>query len=219
MTSTLAKPKPLPIWSKALIAFVALGMVASLATVILGTALFKQQFDISSDPKSTAKLARTMILLPEPLPEDWRYVLGIDLWLFQVVAVDYDGGAQRYAFFSCPTREKMDANQMLTQTFEQGLIISGSSESRFVGVQSEGTWVFREDTQIPYRIGRLAGEEGGTGLVACVVDEPRKRALIIYGMQQKGEKFDTKPITTLLQSVDAQPSPEEIPAPVSAPVN
>lgn len=200
------KAKPLPAWSKALIVFVGLGMLTAFSAVIIATAVLKQQFDLSSNPKAISQLARSMILLPEPLPAGYKYYLGLDLLLLKTVTIDYQGGKQRLVFFSCPVNEKVDAKQVLAQTFEQGLgTITGDAGSKFSGVLSEGRWYIRE-TQVPYQIGRLEGD-AGTGLVACVVDENQKKALIIYVLQPKGETFDTKPVTDLLQAVDEAPTP------------
>lgn len=203
--TTIAQSKPLPGWSKALITFVALGMVATLSSVIILTSVIKHQYDISANPKAISRLARTMILLPDPLPEGYTYVLGIDLGLFQTVSIDYKN-EQRLVFLACPTTDKKDAKEMLTQTFEQGMITG----EKFSDVLAEGTWVIH-DTKIPYRVGRLEGK-GGTGLVACVVDDLRKRALVLYSVQPKGEKFDTKICTTLfLNAEDAPTTVQQIP--------
>jgi hypothetical protein len=207
--TTIAKAKPLPTWSRALITFVALGMIGALATVIGITAVVKHQYDISTDQKAIVKLARTMILLSDPLPPGYKYVLGIDLALFQTISIDYDNGKddnqQRLVFLSCPTVENRDAKEMLTQSFEQGIVPG----EKFTDVLSEGGWVIH-DTQIPYRIGRLSGGQG-TGLVACVVDQERKRALILYSVQPKGANFDTTVCTTLFESADDQTDPAAVP--------
>ncbi len=213
MTTTLTT-KSLPAWSKALIAFVALGMMAVLACVIIGTAVLKQQFDLSSNPKAISQLARSMVLLPEPLPKGYSYFLGMDLFLLKTVTIDYEDGKlkQRLVFFSCPTGEKTDAKEMLQQTFEQGIgTITGDAGSKFTEVLSEGAWLIR-DTQIQYRIGKL-DENAGTGLVACVVDERQKRALIIYGIQPHSETFDIHPCTNLLESAEESPEPAQNPSP------
>lgn len=211
MTNSL-KSKPLPVWARALIVFVAFGMLAALSAVVIGTALLKQQVDHSSNPQSISRLARTIILLPDPLPKGYTYFLGMDLFLLKTVIVDYEKGdlKQRLVFFSCPTNDKTTAKEMLAQTFEQGLgTITGEAGQKFSEVLSEGAWVIR-DTEIQYRIGKLEGDAGGTGMVACLVDDNLRKALIIYGIQPKGDSFDTKPCTTLLENVDEKPTPAKL---------
>lgn len=211
MTTTL-KSKPLPAWSRALIVFVVLGMIAVFSAVIIGTAILKQQFDLSANPKAISRLARSMILLPDPLPKGYSYFLGMDLFLLKTVTIDYENGSlrQRLVFFSCPTNEKTDAKEMLQQTFEQGIgTITGDAASKFTDVLTEGAWMIR-DSEIVYRIGKLDGENAGTGLVACLVDENQKRALIIYGIQPNSETFDIKPCTNLLENADENVAPTQI---------
>lgn len=189
--------KPLPAWAKALITLVAFSMIAGLAGVIGLTAALKHQYEMSQDPKAIAQLARRIIILPDPLPKGYAYVMGLDFLIGQVVSIDYESGKQRIVFISCPT-DAANSQQLLGHAYERGMV----AQVNFVDVLSEGGW-FIHDTQIPYRVGRLEGEHAGTGLVACVVDQKQKRALLLYAIQAKGESFDMKACTELLQN--AQP--------------
>lgn len=205
--------KPLPLWAKGLIVLVALGMVGVLASVILLTAGIKYQIDNAQDPRYIRQVASRMIRLPNPLPKDYTYVMGADLWFAQVVSIDYKNGYQRLVFVACPTDK--NSQQMLTDAFERGMITS-EAQTRFTSVLTEGGWLI-QDTQIPYRVGKLA-DGGGVGLVAVVstvvdgLPQPGQvpapvggdrsqagRALILYALQPKGETFDMKVCTDLLQ--------------------
>jgi hypothetical protein len=205
--------KPLPLWSKGLILLVAIGMVGVLASVILLTAGIKYQIDNSQDPSYIRQVASKMIRLPNPLPKDYQYLLGADLWFAQVVSIDYKNGYQRLVFVACPTDK--NSQQMLTDAFERGMI-TAEAQTRFTSVITEGGWLI-QDTQIPYRVGKLA-DGGGVGLVAVVstvdagLPQPGQspapggtekgqsgRALILYALQPKGETFDMKVCTDLLQ--------------------
>jgi hypothetical protein len=205
--------KPLPLWAKGLILLVAIGMVGALASVILLTAGIKFQIDNSQDPRYIRQVAAKMIRLPEPLPKDYQYILGADLWFAQVVSIDYKNGFQRLVFVACPTDK--NAQQMLTDAFERGMI-TAEAQTRFDSVITEGGWLI-QDTQIPYRVGKLA-DNGGVGLVAVVstvgdgLPQPGQapapvggersqtgRGLILYALQPKGDTFDMKVCTDLLQ--------------------
>jgi hypothetical protein len=204
--------KPLPLWAKALITLVALGMVGLVAVIIMLTAAIKYQIDNSQDPKYIAAVASKMVKLPNPLPKGYTYLIGADLWFAQVVSIDYENGVQRLVFVSCPT--DLNSQQMLTNAFEKG-IITAEAQTQFTDVLSEGGWLI-QDTQIPYRVGKLEGRDG-VGLVACVstvgdevqqagqapvpVDGSQQgRALILYALQPKGDNFDMKVCTDLLQA-------------------
>lgn len=212
-TATTYNSKPLPLWAKGLITMVALGMVGCLATIIIGTAAFKQLLESAQDQAYIKSVAQKMVKLPDPLPKKYSYMLGVDFFgMMQVVSIDYANEKQRLVFVSCPT--DMTSKEMLTTTYERGIITS-NTQAQFTDVLSEGSWLI-QDTQIPYRVGKLEGNEG-LGLVACrsTIDDqieaeqaglappqrgPRTgRALILYAVQPRGEKFDMNVCTDLLQ--------------------
>ena len=190
--------KPLPLWSRALIAVVTLVILTSFTGVIGAAIVVKKQFEHAQEPASIANLARRIVLLPEPLPKGYTYVLGVDLWMFQIITIDFMKGKQQLVFFGCPTSETMDSREMLTQAYEQG-VNTFEVQTKFSDVLSEGSWLI-QGVQIPYRVGKLSGSDG-TGLVACFVNQQRKKALLLYAVQPTGEQFDMKVCTNLIQDM------------------
>jgi len=210
--------KPLPLWARALVTLVAGGMLVGLCLVIGLTALLKNQADASQDPKYIAAIAQKIVKLPDPLPKGYTFAGGVDLLLLQVVSIDYDKGKQNLLFIARPT--DMDSREMLNDAFQKGFVTSEAlTPTEFSGVLSEGGWLI-QDTQIPYRLGRLQNNQG-LALVACVSTvekgrdgsplqppEPKKtplgddqpgRGMILYALQPKGDTFDMKVCTNLLQ--------------------
>lgn len=193
--------KPLPFWSRCLITIVGLSIGLSLFGIVGVTNAFKKTFEHAQDPVEISKITQSFVRLPMPLPSGYQFLFGVDLGTFKVVAIDCKKGKpQQILFISCPTAETMDAQQVLTQMYERG-VFDTYGQARFTDVLEEGGWTI-QGQQVPYRIGKLEGQQG-TGLVGCVVNPLNARALIMYDVQRGGDKFDMNGCRDLLQQIEA----------------
>lgn len=200
-----SKRKPLPGWSRVLIATVVVLFLGSISSIIYGASEFQKAFQQSDDPVYISKVAKRIAAFPEKLPSDYKYVFGADLNLFwsvnmRLVAIDYKEGVQQLIFIGF--NQKSKPQEMLGEAYRIGINTHGFS-GRFTKSVSQGSWTI-QGTRMPYVIGKVKGSDGNMhiGLVSCMSVPKKNKTVLFYALQpNEKEKFDINVCIELLKVI------------------
>ncbi|MBX9770438.1 MAG: hypothetical protein K2X29_03660 [Candidatus Obscuribacterales bacterium] len=190
-TTKESTKKKLPTWAKVLIALVIVGIVG-LTTVAIGTVFLVQKvYRDALDPAMITKAAAEIATFSEPLPKDYKYLLGFSNQALHIdlLAIDNTTGGQFLMVLKYPEKEE-DATKLVDRSYESGFS-TPQATAKFESVISRGEFVVG-DRKMPYVLGNMTDQEGRKlqGLVGCVVKKETHEAIVLYGVQFPGKDYD-----------------------------
>lgn len=199
--------KPLPLWSRLLVVLVSFMFFSSIYGVVMGTVAFKRAFENCQETAHIKQVAQRILKFPAPLPEGYKYSLGVDLDFFtaniKFVGIDYKEGKQQLLFVALNSvNPERSTRVMLQSAYDIGVNTPGVS-GRFTETLSRGRWTF-EGSSMPYIIGKLKDidDKEHVGLVACMLMPEKKKTLFLYAVEPgEKEKFDINVCVDLLKEI------------------
>ncbi len=191
----------LPTWAKVLIGLVVVVILAVGGLVVGGIVFFQNASKQWSDPVAINKVAQSIAAFPAPLPEGYKYLMGMDLAGIKTVTVEHADDKQAIIIMSFPKKDKTDAQTMVNELYEKG-VKTQQTQAKFEDVKSKGTEMVA-GLSMPYIIGTMTDNTGkkAEGMVGCLVSETKAETIFIYGLQPPGAPYNLKATLTLLQSI------------------
>jgi hypothetical protein len=202
-----ANPR-MPIWSRMVILLALAGLASLFASGISTIFAIQDVAKHAQDPVQMAKAAHDIASFPEPLPDGFNYVTGIDLPSFglDMVTIQHEPDKQMFSFFSAHgLQDDADAKTMLDYGYSNGLWL-GVTYGRFTGIPQKNGTIEVAGQEMPYAIGdavdTFTGKKG-QGMVGCVqipVKDTRKN-IFIYALQTGEVPYNQQITLDLLNSI------------------
>jgi hypothetical protein len=191
----------LPTWAKVLIGLVIVVILGVGGLVVGGIVFFQNASKQWTDPVAIAKVSQSIADFPEPLPEGYKYLMGMDLAGIKTVTVEHADDKQTIIIMSFPKKDKTDAQTMVNELFEKG-VKTQQTQAKFEDVKSKGTETVA-GLSMPYIIGTMTDNTGNKaeGMVGCIVSETKSETIFIYGMQPQGAPYNLQATLQLLKSI------------------
>jgi len=193
----------LPFWAKLLICLVVLFMGAAISGSFVGLMYIQRLSREANDPAAILRNAAKIAQFPQPLPEGYRFVLGLHLFYIVLVVIDHKSDHQQM-FIYClrdAAGADQDAKNLLDRAYDVGLN-TNSTTTKFKELKSTGTAEVG-GLVMPYRIGTYQDTSGkaAEGMVGCIcVNKPIKN-ILIYSYPAPGNAYNHDVTMNLLKSI------------------
>lgn len=197
------KQRGMPTWAKVLIGLVVVAIVGGV-TMVIGSVIFIQNmYKQALDPAAIARVAGSIGTFPDPLPDGYKFAMGLDVAGIKTLTVEHKPDKQTVIMMSFPRKEDdpKDAQALVNELYEKGVSTQQTS-AKFETVKSRGTEAV-DGAQMPYIVGEMTDKTGSKfdGLVACIVSPTRHQTILIYGIQPPGSTYNFDATLKLLKSI------------------
>ena len=198
--SSISAGARLPAWSKIIVFITLSGILGSIATIAYVSLEIKRMAELAPNPKYVATLAKKIVELPEPLPEDFEYQVGMDMNFLRLVSLINRKAMQQYTIYDFPGSTNQKARKFTEDAYAYGMN-TPSVVGKFTELIKEGSWQLL-GREMPYMLGKIKTPEGHQrqGLVACSINA-KGHAFLFYAVQVNDQKFDMEPSLRLIKSI------------------
>jgi hypothetical protein len=194
----------LPLWSKALIALVVLGLAAGYGFGLVAIKGTKELATQMLDPAAIARAAHDIGDFPVPLPPGYHYVIGLSMPGLDMVTIEHAPEQQLISLFGFDREPDFDVKHVLRYGYSQGLIMLKTT-AVFTSESATKTATVANH-EMPYIIGNTVEfptKHKGQGMVGAIqipVKERRKN-ILIYALQTTDVPYNQQITMDLLNSI------------------
>jgi hypothetical protein len=191
----------LPTWAKFLIGFVIVAVVSAIIFIAVMIFVFQQAFKQAQDPKQIANVAQQVMVMQQPLPDGYKYLMGFGLGGINTISIQHAPDQQMLIFISYPCKGTEDANDLVAKLYQSG-VNTPQSQAEFQEVKTKGV----EDVggqKMPYIVGVMSDKSNTKfeGMVGCIVSKDKKKSLLIYGIEPPGVPYKLDVTDNLLKTI------------------
>ncbi len=200
-----SEKRHLPLWSKALISLVFVGVAGFLYASTQIILEFRTISLRSTDKAYMPVCAQKIAPFPQPLPAGYEYVYDLDFEWFNVVllVVNHVPDNQKI-YFIChlnDTAEAIATKELLDRFYDIG-ITTESANCKFTDVKSKGELPIGSE-KLLFMTGQLKDQTGRIyeGVVGCVRNLEKKKTLLVWSLSEPGKKLNLDNCFNLLKSL------------------
>jgi hypothetical protein len=193
----------LPLWSKALISLVFVGVAGFLYAATQVILEFRNISLHSTDKQYMQVCAQKIAPFPQPLPAGYEYVYDLDFRWFDVVllVVNHVPDNQKIYFIchSNDTTEGIGSKDLLDRFYDIG-ITTESANCRFTDVKTKGEIPVGSE-KLMYMTGMLKDQSGRIyeGVVGCIRNLEKKKTLLVWSLSDPGKSLNLDTCFNLLK--------------------
>lgn len=195
--------KPLPTWSKVMIAFVLVSMVGSIVLFVFAMFFLQKMARQATDPKLVVQVAKQIADFPEPLPNGYRWEVGVSVpKIVPIVSANlsHQPDNQVIEFLLDRPKQYEDAKTYLDRALQLG----GNDvlPSQICTIEKRGEETIAGE-KMTYIVGEFksAGDNKMGGMVGCLSIKNKRKTILIYAFQPSGSPYNAKVTTDLLNSI------------------
>ncbi len=195
----------LPLWSKALISLVFVGVAGFLYATTQIILEFRTISLRSTDKQYMQVCAQKIAPFPQPLPAGYEYVYDLDFEWFNVVLLVIDNvPANQKTYFICHLNDTADAigtKELLDRFYDIG-ITTDTANCRFTDVKTKGDIAIGTD-KLLYMTGILKDRNGRIyeGVVGCIRNLEKKKTMLVWSLSQPGKRLNLDACFNLFKSL------------------
>lgn len=182
----------MPGWVKVILAVVIIGVVGVIALVWAGFSMVKN----SISPDGAAKVAKEMVVIKEPLPSGWSYVMGMNMGVTKIASLKNEDASVLVQFLDIPNPKKLSAESMLSDS-ELGR--SAGSRGRFQKERGGSTWIGGE--KVNYVRGTMDHKGQTSAVEIGIVVMPSGKTIMVQEIEPGADKFDPELPKPLLNAI------------------
>lgn len=200
-----SEKRPLPLWSKALISLVFVGVAGFLYATTQIILEFRSISLRSTDKQYMQVCAQKVALFPQPLPDGYEYVYDFDFDWFKVVLLVINHVADNQKIFfishSNDTADAIGTKELLDRFYDIG-ITTESAACRFTDVKTKGDIPIGSE-KLLYMTGVLKDQQGRIyeGVVGCIRNIEKKKTLLVWSLSPPGKSLNLDNCFNLLKSL------------------
>jgi hypothetical protein len=205
MESTAAPaPKPgLPGWAKILLGLSIFFLVSVLVLIGACTYFIGEIERKNTDPAVVKKIANTIVTIDDPLPNGFKWVIGLDILSMKMAAVNHSPDNLELILTSLPSGKTSNsleenissselnpalANATGTQSKFEAKVKGSETVANKKFVYAIGTVKDREGHDIPSLMGFFSPSDDGRAVMLVGVQEGRARKLSASDKPSEGDK-------------------------------
>lgn len=181
----------MPGWVKVILAVVVIGAVGVIALVWAGFSMVSN----SITPDGAAKVAKEMVVIKEPLPTGWSYVMGMNMGVTKIASLKNEDASVLVQFLEVPNPKKLTAEAMLSES-ELG---KSATKGRFQRERTGSTWIGGE--KVNYVRGTMDHKGQSSAVEIGIVVMPSGKTIMIQEIEPNAETFDPELPKPILNSI------------------
>jgi hypothetical protein len=195
----------LPLWSKALISLVFVGVVGFLYATTQIILEFRKISLRSTDKQYMQVCAQKIAPFPQPLPAGYEYVYDLDFEWFNVVLLVINHVPDNQKIYCiCHLNDTADAigtKELLDRFYDIG-ITTESANCKFTDVKTKGEIAVGSE-KLLYMTGVLKDQTGRIyeGVVGCIRNLDKKKTLLIWSLSPPGKTLNLDTCFNLFKSL------------------
>lgn len=200
MTSnTGGERQGLPTWAKVLIGLVVAGAIGVVIIVAIAAFFLVNSFKQAQDPVAIAKVADQIGTFQNPLPDGYKYMMGLNLAGIETLTVEHKPDEQIIFVIAYPKADQ-DANSVVERISQTG-VNTGQTSAKFEKVTGRGTEQVAGE-QMPYIVGTLVDKSGShEGMFGCIIPRGKNKTVLIYAAEPAGTSFNLPVTKNFLNSI------------------